>query len=57
VGRLYSLCGVIYLLAGLENLALVWLLAEWKPDFKGGLFAVLAVRRERFDLGTGDPSR
>jgi len=42
---LYQLCGLVCFCAGLENLAMVWILREWRPDFQGGLLAALAVRR------------
>ena len=41
VGWLYYFCGATCLLAGIENLAMVWLWNEWAPDAHGGLISAL----------------
>lgn len=38
-------CGTVCFLAGVESLILVLLVAEWTPDIRGGLKAVLQARR------------
>lgn len=46
VGWLYYLCGTTCLLAGIENLLMVWLTNKWTPDAHGGLLATLKARRD-----------
>lgn len=45
VGWLYYLCGGVCLAAGVENLALIYLLDDWTPDVRGGLITALRRRK------------
>lgn len=45
VGWIYYLCGAICLAAGVENLAMIYLLDDWTPNVRGGLMAALRRRR------------
>jgi phosphatidylglycerophosphate synthase len=45
VGWIYYLCGAVCLAAGVENLAMIYLLNDWTPNVRGGLMAALRRRQ------------
>ena len=46
VGWLYYLAGVICFLGGIESLLMIALVPAWRPDIRGGLFAVMRDRSQ-----------
>lgn len=46
VGWLYYLCGATCLVAGVENLLMLWLLDEWTPDAHASLISALRATHE-----------
>ena len=45
IAWLYYLAGVICFLGGIESLAMIYLLPEWKPNVRGGIVTVLRMQR------------